>query len=178
MTLPEREFRHPLARAVIEQRASSRRDPATSHEVAGRPGGAGRDRCRAEPAARCRCRCGWLPPGSSFNQEPGARRARVELLWELALFIEDGALSVAERKLRALQEQLERALEEGAEDSELERLMDELQQAMDEFLDELTRQAMQNMAADGARADAADAGGRARWWSGRTCRRCSTGRAR
>ena len=58
----------------------------------------------------------------------------VDLLWELALFIEDGSLSLAERKLRDLQQELQQALEQGAQDAELERLMEELQQAMDEFL--------------------------------------------
>jgi len=69
----------------------------------------------------------------------------IDLLWQLALFIEDGALSVAERKLRELQDQLQRALQEGAKDSELERLMDEMQKALDEFLEEMTRQALQDM---------------------------------
>ena len=32
------------------------------------------------------------------------------LLWELALFIEDGSLSTAERELRAVQERLRQAM--------------------------------------------------------------------
>ena len=82
-----------------------------------------------------------------------SRRSVVDLLWELALFIEDGSLSLAERKLRDLQQELQQALEQGAQDAELERLMEELQQAMDEFLQELTRQA------HGAGATAVAAGG-------------------
>ena len=75
--------------------------------------------------------------------DAASRRSVVDLLWELALFIEDGSLSMAERKLRDLQQELQQAMEQGAEDAELERLMEELQQAMDEFLQELTRQAME-----------------------------------
>ena len=63
----------------------------------------------------------------AMNEKSAAsQRSVVDLLWELALFIEDGSLSMAERRLRDLQQELRRALEEGAQDQELERLMEEL----------------------------------------------------
>jgi uncharacterized protein (TIGR02302 family) len=145
MTLPAREFRHPLARAIIAQRRELARDPATSPDVAGRLAAlAESDVAQSLPTTvplSLRVAAARL----SFNQEPGARRDVIDLLWQLALFIEDGALSVAERKLRELQDQLQRALQEGAKDSDLERLMDEMQKALDEFLEEMTRQALQDM---------------------------------
>lgn len=145
IVLPAREFRHPLARAVIEERRKLVLAPTQSDEVAGRLAALAETRVAQElPIA--------VPLGLRVavarlimsQGEAANRRSVVDLLWELALFIEDGALSVAERKLRDLQEQLQQAMDRGAEDAELERLMEELQQAMDEFLEELARQALQN----------------------------------
>jgi hypothetical protein len=79
--------------------------------------------------------------------DPGERQAALdeilELLWDTALHLEDGRLSLAERELRELQEALRQALEEGASDEELERLMSELERALDEFLQAMMEQAQQ-----------------------------------
>ena len=144
IVLPEREFRHPLARAIIAERRKLAADPAGAADVA-----AGLNALADTPAAQ------QLPSAVPLSlrvgaarlalneEDTGARRSVIDLLWDLALFIEDGSLSLAERKLRDLQQELQQALERGAEDAELERLMQELQQAMDEFLQELTRQALE-----------------------------------
>ena len=66
-----------------------------------------------------------------------------DYLWEIALGIEDGDLSAAERRLRDAQRALSEALENNAGDEEIARLMDELRQAMQEFMSELA-QRMQN----------------------------------
>ena len=63
-----------------------------------------------------------------------------EVLWETALGIEEGRLSVAERELRRAQRELAEALARNAPDQELERLMSELQRALDQFMRELARQ--------------------------------------
>ena len=70
-----------------------------------------------------------------------ALRDVADYLWEMALVIEDGALSAAERRLRQAQEALKQALENGASDEELEQLMAELREAMREFLRELAERA-------------------------------------
>lgn len=64
----------------------------------------------------------------------------LELLWSLALAIEDGDLSEAASRLREAQEALKEALENGASDEEISRLMKEMRQAMNEYLKELTQQ--------------------------------------
>src|SRR3546814_19030705 len=69
-----------------------------------------------------------------------------ELLWEGALRIEEGGLAIAERDLREAQEALMEALERDAPDEEIERLMEELQQALNTFLDELVKQMQEPMA--------------------------------
>ncbi|WP_173934106.1 TIGR02302 family protein [Chelativorans sp. Marseille-P2723] len=73
-----------------------------------------------------------------------ALRAVVDDLWEIALLIEDGELTAAERRLRQAQEALKQALEDGASDEEIARLMDELRQAMQDFLREFAERALQN----------------------------------
>lgn len=148
LTLPEREFRHPLARAVIAERKTLMGTPERQDDVAARLG------VLAEtPAAQqlgAAVELGLRSGGARLSNTPegpegkDGRRSVADLLWDLALFIEDGALSVAERDLRAVQEELEKALLEGAEDAELERLMAELEQAMDRYLEELMRQATEN----------------------------------
>lgn len=148
ITLPEREFRHPLARAIIGERRTLMGTPERQDEVSARLGvlaetptarqlGAAVELSLRSGAARL----DNTPQGDEGRE---GRRAVADLLWDLALFIEEGALSVAERELRELQEALERALLEGADDVELERLLAELEQAMSRFLEELARQALDN----------------------------------
>lgn len=62
-------------------------------------------------------------------------------LWEIALGIEDGDLSLAERRLRDAQQALSDALERNASDQEIAKLMQELRQAMQEYMQALAQQA-------------------------------------
>ena len=57
-----------------------------------------------------------------------------DYLWEIALGIDDGDLSLAERKLRDAQKALSEALERNAPDAEISKLMAELRAAMQEFM--------------------------------------------
>jgi uncharacterized protein (TIGR02302 family) len=71
-------------------------------------------------------------------------REVADYLWGMALSIEDGDLTDAERRLRQAQEALKEALENGASDEEIDRLMAELREAMNEFLREFAERAMKN----------------------------------
>ncbi|MFZ1425140.1 MAG: TIGR02302 family protein, partial [Geminicoccaceae bacterium] len=144
MVLPAREFRHPLARAIIEERRNLAAAPEKSGEVAQRLAALGDTKAAQDLPTTVPLGLRVGAARLAMNEDDAAsRRSVIDLLWELALFIEDGSLSLAERKLRDLQQELQKAMDEGATDKELEQLMAELQQAMDEFLDELTRQALQ-----------------------------------
>ncbi|MBW7950713.1 MAG: TIGR02302 family protein, partial [Pseudorhodoplanes sp.] len=68
----------------------------------------------------------------------------VARLWQMALQIEDGDVSQAERALRQAQDALREALERGASDEELKRLTDELRAALDKFMQALAEQMRRN----------------------------------
>lgn len=71
-------------------------------------------------------------------------RETADYLWEIALGIEDGNLSLADRRLREAQQALSDALERNAPDEEIAKLMQELRQAMQAYMQELARQAEKN----------------------------------
>jgi hypothetical protein len=68
----------------------------------------------------------------------------IDLLWDTALRLEDGRLSIAERELRRIQQELMKALAEGKSDAELERLMQELQRAIARYMQAMQEQMMRN----------------------------------
>ena len=71
-------------------------------------------------------------------------RETADYLWEIALGIEDGNLSLADRRLREAQKALSEALERNASDEEVAKLMKELREAMQAYMQELARQAAKN----------------------------------
>ena len=75
----------------------------------------------------------------------GKERAELEeLLWRIALQIENGDLSGAEARLRRAQERLSQALENGANKDEIADLMDELRDATRDYMNELAQNADPN----------------------------------
>ena len=63
--------------------------------------------------------------------------------WDVARYIEDGDLSSAEKRLRQAQDKLSEALNRNASDQEIAQLMQELRQAMQDYLKEMAKR-MQN----------------------------------
>ncbi|MBB4038390.1 uncharacterized protein (TIGR02302 family) [Microvirga flocculans] len=143
-TLPQRPFTNPLAKALVEQRRNLVLAPD--------------DRKRVQTALDA-----LLIAPDEFTPQWGvfmglrlaAERLRAarsdqqlldvaDWLWAMALQIEDGGLSDAERELRAAQDRLKEAVDRGAEDEEIRRLTDELRQAMDRFLREFAQRMQQN----------------------------------
>lgn len=148
LTLPERRFFDPLARALIEQR----RELAWSTESAQRVRDV-IDAISAHPDDIFTDAAVYLTVRTAMRRlETGLREDRVaeetpgvvDLLWQAAVRIEDGTLTDAERRLRELQQELSEAIERGADDDEIARLMDELRQALNDYLRQLAEQAMQN----------------------------------
>ncbi|MCM2448599.1 TIGR02302 family protein [Agrobacterium vitis] len=74
-----------------------------------------------------------------------ALKDTADYLWEIALGIDDGDVSLAERKLSEAQQKLSEALERNAPDAEIKKLMDEVRQAMQDYMKALAdRQQPQN----------------------------------
>jgi uncharacterized protein (TIGR02302 family) len=138
--LPERAFRHPVARAIIDQRKELAKNPDAAEAVAEilddlnrRPALYGDDVAvyLALRLAQQRLR---------RDHDKDTIAAVEQLMWDTALRIEDGRMSLAERDLRNLQQQLQDALAKGAPDAEIERLMQELRQALDRYLQALAQE--------------------------------------
>ncbi|TRL35145.1 TIGR02302 family protein [Rhizobium straminoryzae] len=144
MVLPARRFNEPLAAAVAEQRQvfalDTRKMPraiALNEALA----------LRADETIPNLSH--FLLIRSALERMKLARsdqqlKDTADYLWEIALGIEDGNLSQAERRLRDAQQALSDALQNNASQEEIARLMKELREAMQNFMSELA-QRMQNM---------------------------------
>jgi len=143
-TLPQRPFTNPLAKALVEQRRNLVLAPDDRKQVQ-----TALDALLIAPEI-------FTPQWGVFiGLRMGTERLRraktdqdllevADWLWSMALQIEDGDLSDAERELRAAQDRLKEAMERGASDEEIKRLTDELRQAMDKFLREFAQRMQQN----------------------------------
>ncbi|WP_084327367.1 TIGR02302 family protein [Salinarimonas rosea] len=141
-TLPQRPFFDPLARALVEQRRNLVFAPDDRRRVQ-----VALDALLIEPA---RFTPEWgvflgLRAASSRLREAEDDADLVALadwLWEMAVQIEDGDLSQAQRDAIAAAERLEEAMERDAPQDEIDQLMAELREAMDRMLRELAEQMM------------------------------------
>ena len=144
MKLPERTFHNPVARAVIEQRKLLVRTPGSREAVAEILGD-----LRHETKLYHDDRLVYLALRVAEAELRAERSAAatdevVRLLWDTALRIEDGGLSLAERDLRHLQQQLQEALARNAPAAEIDRLMRELRQALDAYLAAMAKDLARN----------------------------------
>jgi uncharacterized protein (TIGR02302 family) len=147
--LPQRPFTKPLAKALVEQRRKIVLDPD--------------DRRRVQVAldslliAPERYTPQW---GVFMGLRSATERLRsakndadllevADFLWHMAVQLEDGDLSDAERELRAAQDRLRDAIERNAPQEEINRLAQDLRNALDRFL----REFAERMQRDGQQAD-------------------------
>jgi uncharacterized protein (TIGR02302 family) len=138
--LPERHFHHPIARAIIEARKELTLHPEDRRAVAEtlsdlslRPGLFNNDVVVFMALRTGQARL-------VLNQEPDTIPAVQQLLWQTALRIEDGRTTTSQSDLRQAMQKLQEALARNAPDAEIDRLMRELQQAIDRYLQALAQQ--------------------------------------
>ncbi|MDA0369002.1 MAG: TIGR02302 family protein [Proteobacteria bacterium] len=149
LILPEREFQHPVAREIVEQRrvlalAPDRRDQVAEslNRLSARPGTYYED-VTAFLALRSSV---WQLRRTASSDEGDAEISG--LLWQTALRIEDGTLSLAEQELRAAQDRLMEALADpNATDQEINQRIQEVRDALEKFLQALAERALQNQQA-------------------------------
>lgn len=137
--LPEREFNHPVARAIIAARKKLSQNPdergpviGDLDDIASAP-----QRFRHDVVVYLALRTARARLVHDQSRE--AVTAVQEMLWLAALRVEDGELSLAERDLKAARDALNRAFERRANDAEIQRLMDRLQRALERYLEALAQ---------------------------------------
>jgi uncharacterized protein (TIGR02302 family) len=152
-TMPSRRFTHPMARALIEQRRWFIWSPeAAPHlldmaeAVMKYPEQVFRDTAAYLAARMAVRRLGYaLEDGRVAVEAPSV----AGLLWKAAIRLEDGNLNSAAARLAQAQERLRQAIEEGASDEEIADLMDDLREAMRDYLAEMARENMREQAENG-----------------------------
>ncbi len=150
ITLPERPFMHPVAKKVIAIRKKLILNPekdyhALANEIENimvRPGLYLDDKTVFLTLRAAASRLMWADPPARSDAE-----AIVALLWDTALQIEGGEISIAARNLRDKQQALENALDNpDMTQQEIQKLMSELRSAMMEYFMELQREMQKRMA--------------------------------
>ena len=142
--LPGRRFFDPLANALIEQRRDilwSRENAARAAQilraVSHRPEGVFDD-----DGAYLMVRTAIRRLESGVDSLSVETRDQVaEILWNASIQLEEGDLADALERLRRAQDRLSEAMRQGASDEEIAQLMDELRQAMDDYMQQLAENA-------------------------------------
>ena len=149
LLLPGRRFFDPLAAGVIEMRrdllwsrTNSERVEQILRAITHRPEGFVRSE-RAYLTLRVAIR----RLTAARAQGPISVAVRDELakaLWEAALLIEDGGLADALERMKRAQDRLSEAMKNGASKDEIAKLMDELREATDDYLDMLAERSTED----------------------------------
>jgi len=142
--LPERVFRNPIAKAIVEARKQLTLHPADKDVVAEtlsdlslRPDRFNGDIVVFMALRTAQARLELDRDGSSIAPVQG-------LLWQTALRIEDGRAPGTQQDLRNAMQALQDALARNAPDDEIQRLMRQVQEAMNRYFQALAQQ-MQHM---------------------------------
>jgi len=144
-TLPGRRFFDPLAKAIIEQRRDllwNRSNAPRVAQVLRAVSFTPEDIFRSETAyLKLRFMVRRLETRVSVDKlDDETVEELATALWDLALEIEEGDLSDALERLRRAQDQLAEAIENGATDQEIAELMQELREAMQDYMQQLAEQ--------------------------------------
>lgn len=142
IVLPQRSFANPLAKALVEQRRKlvMNVDDRKLVQLA-------MDALLIEPDLFMKDKgvyLGMRMLGERLRRSGSdAELVEVsELMWAMALQLEDGSMSDAERALKQAQENLQQALERGASEEDIKKLTDEMRKAMDNYMRQLAEQMM------------------------------------
>ncbi len=144
VTLPGRRFFDPMAAAVIELRRDilwSQENTARADQlmraIAHRP----EDAFRSDNAIpRFRSAQALLRASLDDGLNESTREELAQTLWDLAILLEEGDLADARERLRRAQERLDEAMRSGADPSEVQELMDELREALRDYMEEMAQQ--------------------------------------
>lgn len=146
--LPERIFNHPVARALVELRKQLTLAPQERFSIV-----QGLRDIYRRPSQFHHDVVVALAVVTAERRLIHDRRSEIvpsvqQLLWDTALRLEEGELAIAERDLRELQKALQEALARGADQAEIDELLDKLQEALDRFMEAMNEQ-MRNQLSQG-----------------------------
>lgn len=144
ITLPERIFRHPIARAIVALRKQLAMDTDDRdivieglEDIYAKPERWGHDTTVALGLSDAMGRL-------TYDGSDEGVASVLDTMWQTALRLEEGDKPNAERAVDDAAQALEKALSENAPDQEIERLTAELKAAIDRLLQALVQQALQN----------------------------------
>lgn len=147
LVLPGKRFFDPLADALIEMRRDllwSRSNATTATEilkaVSNRPEGFITNQ---DAFKRLRAVIKRLDTEAK-TLTPKARDEIAAELWDISLMIEDGDLTNAKDRLQRAQDRLAEAIRKGASPEEIQKLMDEMRDALNDYMREEAKKAPQD----------------------------------
>lgn len=147
VTLPGKRFFDPLAAALIEMRRDllwNRANAPRAAQILKAVTHLPEDLIRDEGAyLRLRVALRRLDENAA-SLAPALRDELAKELWEIALLVEEGDLASARERLARAQDRLDEAIRNGADPAEIAELMDELREAMDDYLRQLAEEAQRN----------------------------------
>ena len=141
LTLPQRHFVNPLAKALVEQRRGLILDPDRNRSRLAKA----LDALMIAPEEFDTTASVYLGLRTAKSTLDAAHTDKdlvevADLLWAMALQIEDGDASRALRELRAAEQKLREALQRGASDEEIKALTKELREKAEAYMRELAQQ--------------------------------------
>ncbi len=144
--LPERLFTKPLARALIEQRKALIMDPASLATVQQLLSA-----LLVYPEGLIESSGPHIAIASVISRlrnlgDSGDLKEALDMLWQIAVAVEDGDLSDARKDVEAARKALEKALAEGASPEELKQLMQKLRKAMDRYMESMSEETKKRQA--------------------------------
>lgn len=146
--LPGRRFFDPMASAIIDLRRSLlwNRDNAADvallmRAVSHRPDDVFRS---STDFLRLRTIMRRVEALSRVRMTDDQQAEITQAMWDLAIRLEEGDLEDALERLQRAQDRLSEAMRNGASDQEIAELMQELREATDDYLRQLSRQAQQD----------------------------------
>jgi uncharacterized protein (TIGR02302 family) len=147
VTLPGKRFFDPLASALIEMRRDllwTRENAARSVQVLRAVTYKPEEFIRNERAyLRLRVVMGRLDTEKA-SLTPEVRDEIAEELWQIALMVEEGDLASAMERLQRAQDRLDEAIRNGASPEEIDELMQEMRQALADYMQQLAEEAERN----------------------------------
>ncbi|PJF09737.1 ATPase [Pseudorhodobacter sp. MZDSW-24AT] len=147
VTLPGKRFFDPLAASIIEMRRDllwTRENAARSAQVLKAVTYQPEEFIRNQRAyLRLRVVMRQLD-AEKASLTPEKRDEIAEELWQIALLVEEGDLASAMERLRRAQDRLDEAIRNGASPEEIDQLMQEMRQALADYMQQLAEESQRN----------------------------------